>query len=75
MNVNYNHYREIDNVECYGKFALDDVISIGYQDEAGNGLEDFFTITSEDVKNWSTLVQHIKEKLGPRFTLDQVEIG
>ena len=75
MSVNYNFYKEIDGVECYGKFDLEEPISIGYQDEAGNGLEDFFTITSEDVKNWSTLVEHIKESLGPRFTLDQVEIG
>lgn len=75
MNVNYNFYKNIDGVECYGKFDLEEPISIGYQDEAGNGLEDFFTITSEDVKNWSTLVQHIKEKLGPRYTLDEVEIG
>ena len=75
MNVNYNFYKNIDGVECYGKFDLEEPISIGYQDEAGNGLEDFFTITSEDVKNWSSLVQHIKEKLGPRYTLDEVEIG
>ena len=74
MNVNYNFYKNIDGVECYGKFDLEEPISIGYQDEAGNGLEDFFTITSEDVKNWSSLVQHIKEKLGPRYTLDEVEI-
>tara|TARA_Y100000996_G_C22157984_1_gene493296 strand:- start:4 stop:231 length:228 start_codon:yes stop_codon:yes gene_type:complete len=75
MNVNYNFYKNIDGVECYGKFDLEEPISIGYQDEAGNGLEDFFTITSEDVKNWSSLVQHIKESLGPRYTLDEVEIG
>ena len=65
----------IDNVDCYGKFDLEEVISIGYQDEAGNGLEDLFTVTSEEVKGWASLVRHIKKSLGPRFTLDQVEIG
>ena len=45
--TNLTNYRVVDGVECVGKFDRNETISIGYQDEIGDGMEDFFHISDD----------------------------
>jgi hypothetical protein len=73
--IDLTNYKVIDGVECVGTFDRNETVSIGYQDPIGDGMEDFFHISDDEVTCWQSLIDHIRETLPCGFTLDTIEVG